>query len=899
MKSKLLLPLSILLSVSLISCGRDSSQGKLKDVYKNYFRIGAAINDTTKEMNILNEFSSFTAENAMKWEAVHPLKDRYSFENADTYIETAKKQKAGMRGHALVWHEALPSYVFYDGSNNLRTKEEILEIEKDHVRNVVTHFSDSVYCWDVVNEVINDNQTTKVDPEDETTIYRQSQWYELCGKDFIKVAFETADQTLKDLGIRDKVQLIYNDYYNTTPVKRDKTIAMLDWFYEENIPIDGVGLQCHYHLGNFNMADLEESIEIYANHPLNLDVQITEFDVEIYDTASEEYAGQDFKKIDNVPEANMNMHASIYDRALEICRRHKDQISAVTFWGTTDAVCYMNSPNPTNPNFGAHTNYPFLFDRQNKKKPCYYAISEFGSKLNKTYNPYKELTANNNYDNSGNDAYLSKFSPDNMQIVSRPTQQADGSYKVDYTNVEGYNYLGTTLAGRYADFAYINILAKGQLGKSVTLRLYHSGKEMESYNLLGSDCPVSLDEEFSIHTLKIKSDYRVRMDLATKLCIYPEIGIAGAYGEFYYKDIWFSKEIPEGATLENPGVDSGDTSKTVNGWSYETWTGYTLYRSENGTGVTYIEAKDYAYINYTLDIQSAEDNALEFSFINVVEFNRQTVSHIRFLLRGDVIGQGVSDDGYDYDIFIESVLYTYNIKEDHVLPDENGVTTLHIPLVDAVKTIGDKHVNGYHLTVMIESFAPEKEVYDASRDGTMIITDCHLYDGGYVSDKYSQTEDSEGFQYVLSDKDGVDKNVTYTDVRGNKYWPVIYREVESTHDQEIEVVVRNNGEATIKVAMHAGVMYDARTDEHNHFFYPLWEANKGQKNQDGYFLDGQNVDVAAGESYTFIISVDEDEMYANDSITTLEFLFDNCWGDSQLRSGDVDILSVTVRDKSA
>lgn len=871
----------------------------LKEIYQDYFSIGAAINDTTMTSDLISEFNSFTAENAMKWMNIHPTLEDYTYLDADAYIETAKELGAKVRGHALVWHDALPYYVFNNDGNSsedtTRTKEEVLQIEADHIRNVVTHFGDDVYCWDVCNEVIDDNPTSELKP-DGSNIYRDSDWYRLCGKDYIKVAFETADKTLKELGIRDKVKLFYNDYGNTKAVKREKTIAMLNWLISENVPIDGIGLQSHYHLGSFNMQEFEESIIAYSE--LGLDVQITEFDVEIYDIETEEFENQDFRTYASIPEQNLNMQATIYDRALEICRRHSDVISNVTFWGVTDSSCYMNSPMPGNPNFGFHTNYPFLFDRLNRKKPCYYAIAEFGEYLNHTYNPYAESTAVNVYDNSGQDMHLTRFASDNMQIVSRPVLQEDSSYKVTYNNVSGYNYVGTGVSGRMADFAYINVLAKGTPGKTIALRIFHSGIELENHNLLGNDVSFSLENDFTIHTLRIKSDYRSRLDLATRVCIYPEIGVADAYGEFYYKDVWFSDDIPENAVLENPGVDSGDTSKSVNGWVYESWTGYTLYNDIKGTGVSYVEAKEYASISKEIEIKDEHDNALEFSFENIIEFDKQTISHIRFILRGDVIGQGVSPEGYDYDIFIEDHIYTYNIADpEHVLPDENNITTLQIPLANAINTIGNKHENGYHLTIMIESFADDRALWDMSRDGQMIITDCHVYDGSYVKDLYTQTEDSEGFQYNISEKEGVERNITYTDLRGDKYWPVIYRSVESTHDEEIVIAIRNNGDSAVRIGVHAGILYDERADEHNHFFYPLYNANKGEKNPDGYYTDGDVQDIEAMETYTFVVSVDEDEMYANDAISTLEFLIDNLYGDTVLRSGDVDIVSVTVQAK--
>lgn len=337
---------------------------KLKDVYKDYFTIGGTFNEYSFDTDLTPHFNSMTAENAMKWISVHPSLDTYSFTEADSYIAYAKKHKINVRGHALVWHheQSIPAAVF--ASND---KETVLEIERDHVKTVVEHFKDDVYCWDVLNEVIDDG-TSEVN-EDGSNIYRQSNWYNICGRDFIKEAFITADKTLKELGIRDKVQLFYNDYDNTKPAKKGKTLAMLNWLLEEGVPIDGIGLQCHYHLGSFNPTELEEAIIDYSS--LGLDVHITEFDCSIYDESLPKDVN--YETYDVVPEEALQIHATIYAKAFDIFRRHKDKISNVTFWGISDENTYMND----NPDFGYRTNYPYIFDVFHERKPAFYLITDF------------------------------------------------------------------------------------------------------------------------------------------------------------------------------------------------------------------------------------------------------------------------------------------------------------------------------------------------------------------------------------------------------------------------------------------------------------------------------------------------------------------------------------------
>lgn len=356
--------LALTLPLLLPSCGLKSDM-PLRKAYSEYFTIGAAFNEGYLEnTKLVDHFNSLTCENAMKWVSVHPKLDTYTWDEADSYVKYAKDHNLGIRGHALVWHheKAISADVFESNDKDI-----VLKNERDHIDTVVKHFGDSVYCWDVCNEVIADGDKEMM--EDGSNIYRQSKWYEICGKDYIKEAYIEADRVLKEMGIRDKVKLYYNDYENTKVAKRNKTIAMLNWLISENVPIDGVGLQCHYHLGSFNPTELEDSIIAYS--ALGLDVQITEFDVDIYD---ETLPGlPDYKTYDEVPEDSIRIQATIYGRAFEIFRKHADKISNVTFWGISDNNTYMND----NPDYGYRTNYPYIFDVFEERKPAFYLITDF------------------------------------------------------------------------------------------------------------------------------------------------------------------------------------------------------------------------------------------------------------------------------------------------------------------------------------------------------------------------------------------------------------------------------------------------------------------------------------------------------------------------------------------
>ena len=380
-------------SVLMASCNGGNEPKTLKAKFKNYFPIGATLNYTGVKndvfYDIIDEFSSMTCENEMKWGSLHTYdsvtkKHTYSYAKADEMVDYAQKHKMKIRGHALVWHQGLgndegtTSWVFKDENDEtkLATKEVVLQRMRDHIREVMTHFKDDVYCWDVVNEAIDDNNASPMN-ENKTNVYRGSDWYETCGPDFIFEAFKTADEVRKELGI--DVKLYYNDYENDNPVKLEKTVEMIKEMQKRGIAIDGIGLQCHYSVGNFNMDNLKNALETYA--ALGIDVQITELDISLYTLNSAmdkdpslwiEYDSDDYYYYTDI-------QATIYGRISKICREFVDNeypesygdFTGLTFWGVADEDTWLSKYSDYRLN---RVDYPLLFDALTREKKLSYEM---------------------------------------------------------------------------------------------------------------------------------------------------------------------------------------------------------------------------------------------------------------------------------------------------------------------------------------------------------------------------------------------------------------------------------------------------------------------------------------------------------------------------------------------
>lgn len=86
----------------------------LKDL-TNKIYIGTALNhdfmnDSLYLKVIAREFNTITPENALKWPITEPQPGQYDYSFADDIVEFANKYKQQIRGHAFIWHRAIPDW---------------------------------------------------------------------------------------------------------------------------------------------------------------------------------------------------------------------------------------------------------------------------------------------------------------------------------------------------------------------------------------------------------------------------------------------------------------------------------------------------------------------------------------------------------------------------------------------------------------------------------------------------------------------------------------------------------------------------------------------------------------------------------------------------------------------
>jgi len=339
----------------------------LKDLYKDDFLIGTAIGtrtlmqpDTEMLDLIVREFNQVTSENAMKWSSIHPKENEWKFEEADKLVEFAGKNKMAVQGHVLVWHSQVPRDIFTGPDGNQASKELLLKRMENHIHTVVDRYKGRVQSWDVVNESIT--------PEDG---FRKSKWLEICGPEFMEKAFQYAHEA------DSKCQLIYNDYNEEDPKRRDFIVELVKEYKKKGVPIHGIGLQGHLNLDSPDLKLWEQAIEAYASVGMRISVTELEVDVLPYDwgRSAEISTNAAYRETlnpykDGLPKEIDDKLTKRYEDIFRILLKHRDVVDRVTFWGASDDLSWKN-----NFPMRGRTNYPLLFDRQHKPKNAYFAVA--------------------------------------------------------------------------------------------------------------------------------------------------------------------------------------------------------------------------------------------------------------------------------------------------------------------------------------------------------------------------------------------------------------------------------------------------------------------------------------------------------------------------------------------
>jgi endo-1,4-beta-xylanase len=315
--------------------------------------IGVAVNadlleNNGKYRNIVNtQFSSVTAENVMKWEALNPAPGVYDWEAAEALIANAEANDQVVRGHTLVWHNQLPTWL----TTGDYSAEELRAILENHVKTVAEHFAGDIQQWDVVNEIFNDDGTFR-----ETIWYQAYEELGLPGEQYVADVFRWANEADPE------ALLFYNDYnLEFTGPKSNAAYAFVQELLAAGVPIDGVGFQGHLDT-QYGFPDLQNNLQRFAD--LGLEVALTEVDIRTF------VAQKPNGTYTNTPvdPAEAAQQVEWWAWTLEACLA-VEACNSYTVWGVSDANSWI-------PGWFTGQGAGLLYDMHDNPKPQYEALRE-------------------------------------------------------------------------------------------------------------------------------------------------------------------------------------------------------------------------------------------------------------------------------------------------------------------------------------------------------------------------------------------------------------------------------------------------------------------------------------------------------------------------------------------
>ncbi|MET8834185.1 endo-1,4-beta-xylanase [Micromonospora sp. NPDC004540] len=270
------------------------------------------------------EFSTVTAENVMKWESLEPTRGTYNWGPADELVAFAEQHDQRVRGHVLVWQNQLPGWLTSGVADGSISTEELRDILRDHITNVVTHFKGRIWQWDVVNEAVSDPW------DNPSTLHYKGFWAQHLGPGYIADAFRWARAA------DPHALLFYNDYnievFGSGNPANDKTQFVYDMAKElraQRVPIDGIGSQGHLgtQYGNYDTFQVAEALRRFAG--LGLATAFTEVDVR--SQLTEGVQAGDSNEIN----PRLQASAANFSVLLQACLAERHCLS-FTVWGFTD-----------------------------------------------------------------------------------------------------------------------------------------------------------------------------------------------------------------------------------------------------------------------------------------------------------------------------------------------------------------------------------------------------------------------------------------------------------------------------------------------------------------------------------------------------------------------------------
>lgn len=307
--------------------------------------------DATYSAAIAREAGLLVPEGEGKWDSLQPREGRFTLEEMEPILRFARAHGQAVRGHTLVWHTALPRWV-WEAEQTPARAQGMLEA---HIAGSLALTRGRITDWDVVNEPIADPDVL---PNQDL---RDSLWYRTLGPRYLDLAFRAARAA--DPGVK----LVLNDYgleasWPRADEKRARVLRLLRGMKERGVPVDAVGIQAHMPLDQpFAPAPFARFLRELRG--MGLEILLTEFDViepEATPLRDEDIPSRDAAVAERA-------YAVVSTAVQEGCR-------TVLTWGLADPYSWLNLWSPARRPDGAEVR-ALPLDAAGRRKPMWHAMA--------------------------------------------------------------------------------------------------------------------------------------------------------------------------------------------------------------------------------------------------------------------------------------------------------------------------------------------------------------------------------------------------------------------------------------------------------------------------------------------------------------------------------------------
>ncbi len=169
---------------------------------------------------ITQHFNTLVPENSMKWYATQKeTGGEPDYAKADAFIAFAKKHKMAVRGHCIFWGRTKWTQDWVKALDDKAMRAAV----ETRLESVVTRYRDDVYCWDVNNEMLEDDV-----------------FHERLGDGIRAWMFQRAHEIDPD------ATLFVNEYgILGSDEKLERYLALIESVRKIGAPVSGIGVQEH------------------------------------------------------------------------------------------------------------------------------------------------------------------------------------------------------------------------------------------------------------------------------------------------------------------------------------------------------------------------------------------------------------------------------------------------------------------------------------------------------------------------------------------------------------------------------------------------------------------------------------------------------------------------------